>query len=96
MVVLARVQVYSQLEGEVSHVVNTAWAMLALIAAKFHEFDPRPLHRAAACLMRLQVRWVGTSFFFWEICCYCCAYMFLMFVFGLMLWIKLFRSPSAG
>lgn len=29
-------QVYSQLEGG-SHVVNTAWAMLALLAAGYHK-----------------------------------------------------------
>lgn len=28
---------------------------MALIAAKYHEVDPRPLHRAAACIMKLQV-----------------------------------------
>jgi hypothetical protein len=37
-------QVYSQLEGD-SHVVNTAWAMMALMAAGYHEKDPAPLHK---------------------------------------------------
>ena len=49
-------QVYSQLEDETSHVTQTAWAMLTLMAARYHEIDPRPLHRAAACLARQQVR----------------------------------------
>jgi hypothetical protein len=37
-------QIYSQLEGG-SHVVNTAWAMLALLAAGYHTVDPKPLHK---------------------------------------------------
>lgn len=47
-------QVYSQLEGP-SHVVNTAWAMLALLAAGQHTLDTEPLHRAALCLLRSQL-----------------------------------------
>jgi hypothetical protein len=35
-------QAYSQLEGE-SHVVNTAWALMALLAAGYHSIDPKPL-----------------------------------------------------
>lgn len=35
---------YAQLEGA-SHVVNTAWAVLALLAAGYHERDAAPLHR---------------------------------------------------
>ncbi|WIA35779.1 hypothetical protein OEZ86_004168 [Tetradesmus obliquus] len=46
-------KVYSQLEGE-SHVVNTAWAMMALLAAGYHTIDPKPLHKCAAFLMRAQ------------------------------------------
>lgn len=47
---------YSQLpEGEPSHVVNTAWAILALIKAKQHLRDPRPLHRAARALLDQQL-----------------------------------------
>jgi squalene cyclase len=46
-------QAYSQLEGE-SHVVNTAWAMMALLAAGYHSIDPKPLHKGAAFLMRAQ------------------------------------------
>jgi len=37
-------KVYSQLEGA-SHVVNTAWGMMALMAAGYHERDPQPLHK---------------------------------------------------
>uniref|UniRef100_A0A383VVZ0 Squalene cyclase C-terminal domain-containing protein n=1 Tax=Tetradesmus obliquus TaxID=3088 RepID=A0A383VVZ0_TETOB len=46
-------KVYSQLEGE-SHVVNTAWAIMALLAAGYHTIDPKPLHKGAAFLMRAQ------------------------------------------
>ncbi|KAF8057901.1 GgCAS1 [Scenedesmus sp. PABB004] len=46
-------KVYSQLEGD-SHVVNTAWAMMALLAGGYHAADAKPLHRAAAYLMRAQ------------------------------------------
>ncbi|KAF6266300.1 terpenoid cyclases/protein prenyltransferase alpha-alpha toroid [Scenedesmus sp. NREL 46B-D3] len=35
---------YSQLDGG-SHVVNTAWAMMALLAAGYHDLDPAPLHQ---------------------------------------------------
>jgi cycloartenol synthase len=37
-------KVYSQLEGA-SHVVNTAWAMMALMSAGYHEKNPGPLHK---------------------------------------------------
>lgn len=50
-------QVYSQLEGDTSHVVNTAWAMLALMAAEYHKVDRRPLDAAARFLVRMQVGW---------------------------------------
>eukprot|EP00775_Hariotina_reticulata_P008841 gene8841-9020_t len=46
-------KVYSQLEGS-SHVVNTAWAMMALLAAGYHNMDALPLHKGAAFLMRAQ------------------------------------------
>lgn len=46
-------QVYSQLEGE-SHVVNTAWAMMALLSSGYHLRDEKPLHRAARFLMNMQ------------------------------------------
>ncbi|GBG00568.1 cycloartenol synthase [Raphidocelis subcapitata] len=48
-------KVYSQLEGSASHVVNTAWAMMALMAAGWHEKDAAPLHRAARYLMSAQL-----------------------------------------
>ncbi|KAK9815761.1 hypothetical protein WJX72_009078 [[Myrmecia] bisecta] len=48
-------KVYVQLEGATSHVVNTSWAMLALMAAGHHRKDPKPLHAAARCLIQQQL-----------------------------------------
>ena len=36
-------------------VVNTAWAMLALMAVGWHRIDPAPLTAGAACLLRAQL-----------------------------------------
>ncbi len=47
-------QVYTQSEKG-SQVVNTAWAMLALLAADQHLVDEKPLHRAARCLLAAQL-----------------------------------------
>lgn len=47
-------QVYTESEDG-SQVVNTAWAMLALMAAGQHEDDAKPLHRAARHLLAAQL-----------------------------------------
>ena len=48
-------QEYHQLEGDTSHVVNTGWAVLALIAAGYHKKDRGPIDAGVRFLMNSQL-----------------------------------------
>jgi cycloartenol synthase len=48
-------KVYSPLPDGESHAVNTAWALLALLASGQAGRDAAPLHAAARCLLRSQM-----------------------------------------
>ncbi|KAG2306745.1 hypothetical protein Bca52824_026493 [Brassica carinata] len=50
-----RYEVYTSIKGNKSHVVNTSWALLALIGAGQAEVDQEPLHRAARDLINAQM-----------------------------------------
>ncbi|KAJ1267796.1 hypothetical protein BS78_07G085600 [Paspalum vaginatum] len=51
----SRTKTYTNLDGEKSHIVNTSWAMLALMKAGQADRDPTPLQKAARLIMSTQL-----------------------------------------
>ena len=47
-------QVYISIASGPSHVVDTAWALIALLVAEYHKRDCVPLDNAARFLMSMQ------------------------------------------
>ncbi len=47
-------EVYSQSTAAESHVVNTAWAVLALMVAGYHHVDPKPIAAGVRFLLKMQ------------------------------------------
>ena len=47
-------QVYTSIASGPSHVVDTAWALIALLVAEYHKRDCVPLDNAARFLMSMQ------------------------------------------
>lgn len=48
-------KVYTNLEGNRSHLVHTSWALLSLIKAGQADFDPTPIHRGLRVLINSQM-----------------------------------------
>ncbi|XP_062078730.1 lupeol synthase-like isoform X1 [Humulus lupulus] len=48
-------EVYTNIEGDRSNVVQTAWALLALIVAGQADIDPKPIHRGIRLLINEQI-----------------------------------------